>query len=66
MSRLSNKEMDSVGDVWNGFDYTLQAWVEDGLVQRCGHRDAFDCGCSGKRYEGTPIRRALALEAKRT
>jgi hypothetical protein len=23
--------------VWNGFDYALQVWVVDGIVQRCGH-----------------------------
>jgi hypothetical protein len=25
------------GYVWNGFDYALQVWVVDGMIQRCGH-----------------------------
>jgi hypothetical protein len=25
------------GYVWNGFDYALQVWVLDGVIQRCGH-----------------------------
>jgi hypothetical protein len=37
MTRLSGDELRD-GYVWNGFDYALQVWVVDGLVQRCGHR----------------------------
>ena len=36
MTRLSGDEVRD-GYVWNGFDYALQVWVVDGIVQRCGH-----------------------------
>jgi hypothetical protein len=36
MTRLSRDEIRH-GYVWNGFDYALQVWVLDGVVQWCGH-----------------------------
>jgi len=36
VTRVSGDELRD-GYVWNGFDYALQVWVVDGLVQRCGH-----------------------------
>jgi hypothetical protein len=36
MTRLSGDEIRR-GGVWNGFDYELQVWVIDGIIQRCGH-----------------------------
>ena len=36
MTRLSGDELRD-GYVWNGFDYALQVWVVDGVVQRCSH-----------------------------
>ena len=36
MTRLSGDERRD-GFVWNGFDYALQVWVLDGVVERCGH-----------------------------
>ena len=36
MTRLSGDELRD-GYVWNGFDYALQVWVVEGVVQRCGH-----------------------------
>jgi len=36
VTRLSGDEVRD-GYVWNGFDYALQVWVTDGIVQRCGH-----------------------------
>ena len=39
MTRLSGDELRN-GFVWNGFDYALQVWVVDGVVQRCGHPPA--------------------------
>ena len=38
MTRLSGDEIRG-GRVWNGFDYELQVWVVDGIIQRCGHPD---------------------------
>ena len=58
MSRLSGDEIKD-GVVFNGFDYELQVWVEDGKVLRCGHKFDIDsvmgwC-CNGARYEGQEI-----------
>jgi hypothetical protein len=39
VTRLSGDELRN-GFVWNGFDYALQVWVVDGVVQRCGHPPA--------------------------
>jgi hypothetical protein len=36
MSRVSGDQTQH-GRVWNGFDYELQAWVVDGIIQNCGH-----------------------------
>ena len=36
MTRLSGDEIRH-GRVWNGFDYKLQVWVVDGIIQNCGH-----------------------------
>ncbi len=36
MTRLSGDEIRR-GRVWNGFDYELQVWVANGIIQRCGH-----------------------------
>src|SRR5713226_7686913 len=38
LTRLSGDEI-RFGRVWNGFDYELQVWVADGIIQRCGHPD---------------------------
>jgi hypothetical protein len=38
MSRLSGDEIRD-GRVWNGFDYELQVWVVNGIIQHCGHPD---------------------------
>ena len=38
MTRLSGDEI-RFGRVWNGFDYELQVWVVNGIIQRCGHPD---------------------------
>ncbi|KKN66913.1 hypothetical protein LCGC14_0466880 [marine sediment metagenome] len=36
MSRQSTDEIKN-GRVFNGFDYTLQVWVKNGVVQPCAH-----------------------------
>jgi len=38
MTRLSGDQI-RFGRVWNGFDYDLQVWVVDGIIQPCGHPD---------------------------
>ena len=35
MTRLSIDEIKH-GRVWNGYDYSLQVWVVDGVIQDCG------------------------------
>jgi hypothetical protein len=56
VSRLSGDELRD-GYVWNGFDYTLQVWVIDGVVQRCGHQAAMS--------RQAPCCAALALGGQR-
>jgi hypothetical protein len=34
------------------FDYEARAWVKDGRYVRCGHPEAMNCRCYGKRHEG--------------
>jgi len=51
MSRLSSDECRN-GLLWNGFDYTRQAWVVDGLYVRCGHPETMRCGCFGRQHAG--------------
>jgi hypothetical protein len=40
------------GLLWNGFDYTRQAWVVDGLYVACGHPETMRCGCFGRGHAG--------------
>jgi len=40
------------GFLYNGYDYTRQAWVSDGVYMRCGHLDSVNCQCYGKKHEG--------------
>jgi hypothetical protein len=35
-----------------GFDYTNQAWVQNGRYVRCGHLDEHNCKCFGKINQG--------------
>jgi hypothetical protein len=61
VTRLSGDELRN-GFVWNGFDYALQVWVVDGVVQRCGHPPAMArrgpcCAAfvlAGRRIDETP------------
>ena len=34
------------------FDYTNQAWVVNGLYERCGHAESVACGCFGRAHAG--------------
>ena len=58
MSRVSRDEI-KAGFVWNGYDYNLQVWVRDGVVQRCGHGFSAlhdpPCNCKSKEYVGRAI-----------
>ena len=51
------------GQLWNGFDYENQAWVEAGRYVRCGHPEGMGCRCYGRRYEGETVRRTVREES---
>ena len=69
MSRQTSKEMKN-GLVFNGFDYELQVWVKDGIVQMCGHPDyyyprgtqwkSWAACCQAKKYAGLSLHDVLA------
>lgn len=53
----TNEEVDGI--VRHGFDYDLQVWVEDYVIQDCGHktyRMEYHPGCDACRYAGRDIR----------
>ena len=61
MTRQSGNDTHG-GHVRNGFDYDLQVWTRDYIVQECGHgskcfipAERGIC-CNGKRYAGQDIR----------
>lgn len=60
MSRTSNNEYRN-GLLFNGYDYTNQAWVVEGAYVACGHTlpnpltgKATPCKCYGKIHAGEP------------
>ena len=58
MTRLSGDEI-RFGRVWNGFDYELQLWVANGMIQGCGHPETMrlqdrSC-CNAYRLAGRSI-----------
>ena len=65
--RLSSDSFNPAGEVVNGYDYDLQVWVIDGIVQDCGHparmRHRGPC-CDAHLYAGMDIQQAKrAFEA---
>ena len=40
------------GVLFNGYDYTKQAWVKNGKYIKCGHPDTMNCNCYGKLHAG--------------
>ena len=55
MRNSSNETINSL--VKNGFDYELQCWIENYIIQPCGHKN--ECNCFGRRYEYKDIRNVL-------
>jgi hypothetical protein len=45
-----------------GFDYTNQAWVQNGRYVPCGHLDEHGCNCFGKLNAGRRPSRAIVAE----
>jgi hypothetical protein len=39
----------------NGFDYDLQVWVIEGVVQRCGHPSSMADCCNARKFAGQQI-----------
>jgi len=64
MSRF-DKDHYKDGEIFNGFDYDLQVWVKNGIVQICGHLSP-ECGCNQRKYAELPVARARILEALET
>jgi hypothetical protein len=50
--RVSSNEYDGAGRLIGGFDYTRQAWAENGRWVRCGHPEEMGCRCWGRVHEG--------------
>ena len=45
--------IDEISEVRSCFyDYNNQAWVTNGVYQRCGHPDSMNCQCYGRIHEG--------------
>jgi hypothetical protein len=61
--RLSSDTFNPAGEVVNGYDYDLQVWVIDGIVQDCGHpatmRQRGPC-CNANRLAGLTVAEAKA------
>ena len=47
MSRESNDDYQN-GRLINGYDYTNQSWVVNGVYVACGHPESMTCACYGK------------------
>ena len=45
-----------------GFDYTNQAWVQNGRYLRCAHGPDLACGCFGKINQGKRPSAAILAE----
>jgi hypothetical protein len=58
MSRISSNQTNEKGHLINGYDYDLQVWVINGMIQRCGHKD--QCACNGKRFEGVALEKVAS------
>lgn len=65
MTRLSVNEYRD-GYVWNGFDYSLQVWVIEGVIQSCAHplRMRRPVCCSRMRLAGLRIAEVEGAERR--
>jgi len=55
------------GIVWNGFDYTLQVWVLEGIIQNCGHPQNMSKGhgcCNARTLHGRKISETQGHEVR--
>jgi len=55
-----------LGRVFNGYDYALQVWVKEGIIQRCGHPDSMRPGgrpcCNAFKLAGKSIHEVKGAE----
>lgn len=69
MTRLSADEI-RYGRVWNGFDYALQVWVIDGVIQGCKHPDSMRSAgihcCNARKLAGQRILETQGAQERRT
>ncbi len=60
--RYSTNEIDTNNIIRNGFNYDLQIWIEDYIIQDCGHRGGntpeLPC-CNARKYRNKDIRDIL-------
>lgn len=66
MSRVSIDEIKD-GIVYNGFDYNLQVWVINGIVQNCNHPQSSDKGhgcCNARHLHGREISKIFGHEVR--
>jgi hypothetical protein len=66
--RQSGDRLAATGTVQGGYDYQLQVWVKDGVVQPCGHPAAMrvtrPC-CPANRYRGQRVKEISGHEVRR-
>ncbi len=43
------------------FDYELQVWVKNNIIQRCGHPISMRQCCNAGKYHGLPVEEAKKL-----
>ena len=62
MGRTIEEEIKD-GYVYNGYDYRLQVWVAEGVIQDCGHPESMQPGCcTAHRLAGKPVAEQNAAE----
>jgi hypothetical protein len=43
------------------YNYNLQCWVADHIIQRCTHPDQMACGCCGRKFQGLTEQEAVEV-----
>lgn len=61
MARTGDNDIDENGVVRNGYDYDLQVWVTDYIIEDCGHTDTYrfqvsQTCCNAHKYRSEDIR----------